>query len=203
MKTLAQYIRNTVLVGLLFLVPLFVLLFVAQKVWALFHQAGRALVETLDLGPAAAAGGLIAAVILILLICFLFGLIAKWSIAAAIRHWFESGLKRIFPLYDYYRTLIEQNLDPANKALRPAVLVRRAGGWQPGIVVETYASGEMVVFVPHSPRTTDGEVYLVGPDDVRSLALNEETLNVVLLRQGKGLIAPHANPLASGPAPLK
>jgi uncharacterized membrane protein len=189
MKTLAQYIRNTILVGLLFLIPLFVLLFVVQKVWMLFHQAGRDLVETLDLGPAAAAGGLIAAVILILLICFVFGLVAKWSIAAAMRNWFESNLKRVFPLYDYYRTLFEKNLDPADKAARPAVLVRRPGGWQPGIVVEKYASGEMVVFIPQSPRTTDGEIYLVGSDDVRPSALNEETLNAVLLRQGKGLIS--------------
>ena len=203
MKTLAQYIRNTVLVGLLFLVPLFVLLFVAQKVWTFFHQLGRGLAETLNLGPAAAAGGLIAAVMLFLLLCFVFGLIAKWSIAAAMRNWFESSLKRVFPLYDYYRTLIEQNLDPADKAVRPAVLLRRPGGWQPGIVVEKYASGEMVVFVPQSPRTTDGEVYLVGPDDVRPSTLNEETLNLVLLRQGKGLISQHASPVAPGPVPVK
>ena len=75
-----------------------------------------------------------------------------------------------------------------DKPVRPAVLVRRTGGWQPGIQVEEYANGEKVVFIPLSPRTTDGKVYLVSPEDIRPFALNERTLNKVLQRQGKGLV---------------
>jgi hypothetical protein len=93
-------------------------------------------------------------------------------------------------LYDYYKTLLEQKLELTEKPARPAVLLRLpGGGWQPGIVVEEYANGETVVFVPLSPKTTDGTVYLVGPEDLRPSSLNEKTLNAVLLKQGKGLVS--------------
>src|SRR5215475_10685444 len=135
MMALRQYIHNTIIGGVFFLIPLFVLLMVAQKVWAFFRDLGGNLAKTMGYEQVAGvASESILSAFLILLVCFLFGLLAKWSMAAGMRNWFESSLKRIFPFYDYYKTLIEQKLDPKEKPARPAVLVRRPGGWQPGIL---------------------------------------------------------------------
>jgi hypothetical protein len=136
---------------------------------------------------AGVASASILSALVILLVCFLFGLLARWSAAGIVRHWLESSLKRIFPLTTTTRPLLSK-LELTDKPARPAVLLRRPGGWQPGILVEEYANGEKVVFVPLSPKTTDGDVYLAGPEDVRPSTLNENTLNVVLLKQGKGLV---------------
>lgn len=189
MKEIQKFISHTVLGGLVFLIPLFVLLMVVQKLWGFFQNLGGNLAKMLGVAQlAGVASASIVSAVLILLVCFLCGLLARWSIAGSVRYWLESNLKRLFPLYDYYKTLVEQKLELTEKPARPAVLLRRPGGWQPGILVEEYANGEKVVFVPLSPKTTDGEVYLVGPEDIRPSTLNEKTLNAVLLKQGKGLV---------------
>jgi uncharacterized membrane protein len=188
MKALRTFIADTVLGGVVFLVPLFVLLMMGKKLWEFFQNLGGNLTKMLGVPFLAGVGSRsIVAAVLILLVCFLGGLLTKWSIAGSVRTWFESTLHRL-PLYDYYKTLVEQKLELTEKPARPAVLLRLLGGWQPGIVVEEYANGETVVFVPLSPKTTDGTVYLVGPKDLRPSSLNEKTLNAVLLKQGKGLV---------------
>jgi len=190
MKALRTFIADTVLGGVVFLVPLFVLLMMGKKLWEFFQNLGGNLTKMLGVPFLAGAGSRsIMAAVLILLVCFLGGLLAKRSVAGSVRTWFDSTLNRI-PLYDYYKTLVEQKLELTEKPARPAVLLRLpGGGWQPGIVVEEYANGETVVFVPLSPKTTDGTVYLVGPEDLRPSSLNEKTLNAVLLKQGKGLVS--------------
>lgn len=188
MKALRTFIADTVLGGVVFLVPLFVMLMMGKKLWEFFQNFGGNMTKMLGVPFLAGVGSTsIMTVGLILLVCFLGGLLAKWSIAGSVRTWFESTLHRL-PLYDYYKTLVEQKLELTEKPARPAVLLRLPGGWQPGIVVEEYANGETVVFVPLSPKTTDGAVYLVRTEDLRPSSLNEKTLNAVLLKQGKGLV---------------
>jgi uncharacterized membrane protein len=160
-----------------------------KKLWEFFQNLGGNLAKMLGVPFfSGVASTSIAAAVLILLVCFLGGLLAQWSIAGSVRTWFELTLQRFFPLYDYYKTLVEQKLELTAQPVRPAVLLRRPGGWQPGIVVEEYTNGETVVFVPLSPKTTDGVVYLARSEDLRPSSLNEKTLNAVLLKQGKGLV---------------
>src|SRR5262247_2863023 len=128
MMALRQYIHNTIIGGVFFLIPLFVLLMVAQKVWAFFRDLGGNLAKTMGYEQVAGvASESILSAFLILLVCFLFALLAKWSMATGVRNWFESGLKRTFPFYDYYKTLIEQKLDPKEKPRPPRLCCAPSG----------------------------------------------------------------------------
>jgi len=188
MKAFKQFVRNTFVGGLFFLIPLFVLITVAKKIWEFFQDLGANLAKTLGFDELVdVASTSIFSAFLVLLVCFLFGLIAKWSLAGRIRYWVEDGLQRVFPHYDYYRSLVERRLNLRSEVPRPTVLVRRPGGWRPGILVEEKPNGEKVVFLPLSPKTTDGEVFLVAPEDLRDSELNENELNSILLKQGQGL----------------
>lgn len=190
MKSFKKFIRNTFIGGLFFLIPLFVLITVAKKIWEFFQDLGTNLFKALGYDELVdVASSSIFSAVMVLLVCFLFGLIAKWSLAGRVRYWAEDGLQRVFPHYDYYRSLVEKKLNLRSKVPRPTVLVRRPGGWRPGILVEEKPSGEKVVFLPLSPKTTDGEVFLVAPEDVRDSELNENELNSILLKQGEGLTA--------------
>ncbi len=191
MKTLGKFVRNTFIGGLFFLIPLFVLITVAKKIWEFFQDLGANLFKALGYEELVdVAGTSILTAVMVLLVCFLFGLIARWSLAGRVRYWVEDGLQRVFPHYDYYRALVEKKLNlQEEEQPRATVLVRRPGGWRPGILVEEKPSGEKVVFFPLSPKTTDGEVFLVAQEDVRDSELNENELNSMLLKQGEGLIA--------------
>ncbi|MDX2133457.1 MAG: hypothetical protein SFV52_01645 [Saprospiraceae bacterium] len=189
MKALKDFFYNTLIGGLFFLVPLFVLVMVAQKIWLFFQNFGSNLAKYLGLdGLMGVASKSIMAALLILILCFSFGLLARWSYAKAMRDWFERRLTSVFPQYEYYKTLVEQKLKLSEAPARAVVLVRRPGGWQPGIVVETFEDGKKVIFFPLSPKTTDGNVLLVAPEDMMDSSLNEKTLNAVLNSQGKGLL---------------
>lgn len=94
-----------------------------------------------------------------------------------------------------HRSLSPERIEDYRDRIEACLENERPGGWQPGIVVEEYASGEKVVFVPLSPKTTDGTVFLVKPEDVRPCSLNEDALKDVLLDQGKGLIPQQEIPL--------
>lgn len=189
MKTLRRFLEHTIIGGMFFLLPFVVLLMVGQKIWAVFHDLGGNFAEWLGFGHLLNASSESAlSAFGIVLTCFLFGLLARWSLASNVRNRFESSLRNALPPYEYHKAIVEQKLALNDKPPRPTVLVRRPGGWQPGILVEEFASGERVVFFPFSPKTTDGEVYLVSPEDVRPSTMDERTLNKILRKQGKGLV---------------
>ena len=189
MKYIMRFVRNTFVGGMFFLIPLFVLITILKKIWEFFQDFGTNLFKALGYDELVdyASSSILSAFIL-LFICFMFGLIANWSLASRFRNWVHDGLQRVLPHYDYYRSLVEKKLNLQKKGqARATVLVRFPGGWRPGILVEEKPGGEKVVFFPLSPKTTDGEVLLVAPEDVRDSTLNENELNAVLLNQGKGL----------------
>jgi len=189
MKRLRTFLRDTVIGGLLFLVPIFVLIEVARRIWDFFVNLGENLVTSLGFEELSGlASTSILTALLVLLTCVGFGMLARWSIARQARNWIDNKLDQTFPFYDYYRALVQQKIKPTDEPARPTVLVQRPCGWQPGIVVEEYANGEKVVFVPVSPKTTDGTVLLVKPEDIRPSILDEDALKNVLLDQGKGLV---------------
>lgn len=189
MKKLRTFLRDTAIGGLLFLVPIFVLIEISRRIWDFFVGLEKNLVTALGFEELSGlASTSILTALLVLFTCVGFGMLARWSLAKQARNWIDSRLDRVFPFYDYYRTLVQQKIKPTDEPARPTVLVQRPGGWQPGIVVEEYASGEKVVFVPVSPKTTDGTVLLVKPENVRPSALDEDDLKSVLLDQGKGLL---------------
>ncbi len=192
MNAMKTFLRDTIIGGLFFLTPFLALLMVGQRIWAVSHDLSGNVAKWLGLGQMLnLAGASVLSAVTILLTCFLFGLLARWSLAGRLRSRFESGLKNVFPPYEYYKAIVEQKLSVTEAPVRPVVLVRRPGGWRPGILVEQCSSGERVVFFPFSPRTTDGEVYLVSPEDIRSSTLDERSLQGTLLKQGKGLAQRH------------
>lgn len=189
LKSVKTIVFDTVVGGLIFLIPLFVVLAVGQKIKTFSENLGSNIAKWLGLDYLSNVFSSSAfSIAIVLLICFLFGLLARTTMAKWLRKWFEAGLKRFIPTYEYYQTLIEQKLKLSSKPPRPVLLVRSSGGWRPGIVIEEYPNGEKVLFLPLSPKTSDGEVVLVKSEETRESGLNENTLNAVLLKQGQGLM---------------
>lgn len=183
-----QYLKETVLGGIFFLIPLFVIVTVLFRLWQKFNSVGEKLAKVLGVDEIGGKiGGPIITTLLLLFVCFLFGLLAKWTLATRVRNRLDNYLQRVFPFYDYYRALFEQRLNGENDQGRKAVLIQTPYGQKPGILIEEKANGDKVVFVPFSPKTTDGEVLLVSSQNCRILDYDEEKLNKVLLSQGEGL----------------
>lgn len=183
-----EFIKDTIIGGIFFLIPLFVIIAILKKVWDFFDNFGSNIANFLGIGfLESKVGGSILAGVLVLSICFLFGLLAKWTFAGNLRNRLENYLQRVFPFYDYYRSLIEQKLESENQDPRKSVFVKTAEGLKPGILIDERKNGDKVVFIPFSPKTTDGEVLIVKSENCEFLDYDEEKLNLILLKQGKGL----------------
>ena len=120
-----EYIKETVIGGIFFLIPLFVIITVLFKIWHTFKGVGEKLAKFLGLQEIAGAiGGPIITTILLLLVCFFFGLLAKWAFATRLRNRLEAYLQSVFPFYDYYRALFESRLNEDKAKSRKAVLIK-------------------------------------------------------------------------------
>lgn len=182
-----KIIYNTIIGGVFFLIPLFVLLKIFGVLINFFKNLGPNIAKFFGFeGVDKYVGSSLAAVLAILFICFLFGMLAKWSMASRIRNWFDEKLTNVFPLYSYYRAIIEQGLSLKNKESRPVVLVEVGSVWRPGIVTAHLADGKACVFMPMVPKITDGELLIVDSNRLVPILIEEKKLNELLLLMGAG-----------------
>ncbi len=79
-----------------------------------------------------------------------------------------------------------------------AVLVELNGGWQPGLLIERAISGVCIVFIPGSPHTVNGSVYVLPPYKVLLLNMPINKLTDSIQLGGKGLSAYVSNVFDAG-----
>lgn len=191
MRAFKTFFANTVIGGIFFLLPLFVVIYVIKKTYAALEGTSDKIVGFIGFQKIAGVSiGPFVTVALFVLICFTFGLLARLSFAGRMRDWTENSIKSVYPAYDYYKATLENEIKSRREGapVRQAVLVRQPVGWQPGVLIEEYPTGERVVFLPLSPKTTDGTVLVVSSDDVQLINKTDADLNKSLLSQGEGLL---------------
>jgi uncharacterized membrane protein len=191
MKAFKTFFANTVIGGIFFLMPLFVIVYVVKKTYTALEGTSEKIVGFIGFQKIAGISvGPFVTVALFVLICFAFGLLARLSFAGRMRDWTENSIKSVYPAYDYYKATLEHEIKSRREGTpaKPAVLVRQPVGWQPGVLIQEYATGEKVVFLPLSPKTTDGTVLVVSAEDIQLLNKTDKELNEALLEHGEGLL---------------
>jgi uncharacterized membrane protein len=168
MKTIAQFVRTTIVGGLFFLAPIVVLIVILAKA---FDYAKKGLNAVLVHFPAASDLSTGAATALsltiIVLVCLLAGLIAHTLIAQRVVNALESSLLSKIPGYDYLKQESASALGVAEIAELPVVFVPMEGGWQLGVQTEALSGGLVSIFVPGAPNPHSGSVFFFSRDNVR------------------------------------
>ena len=168
MKTIAQFVRTTILGGVFFLAPIVVLIVILAKA---FDYAKKGLNAVLVHIPAASdlsAGAATAlAIVVVALVCFLAGLVARTMAAQRVIDALESSVLSKIPAYDYLKQESASALGVAEIAEHPVVFVPMEGGWQLGVQTEALSGGLVSVFVPGAPDPHSGSVFFFSKDNVR------------------------------------
>lgn len=170
-KELVDYLKTTAIGGLLFLLPLGVIVFllgyVYQTVLAIYtpikpwipadSALGVTLLFAISLG-------------LVLGTCFVAGIIARRTIGDSFSQTIESNLIKVFPRYAIYKDLIAGNVggSETSPSLTP-VLVKSPEGYRLAFQSDALPQGIAVVYLPGSPDTWSGHVVMVPSGDVRPL----------------------------------
>jgi hypothetical protein len=182
--------RRITITGLLFLVPVYVLMVILTQAWTSVNSLGTKLASLVGLKSILGLGvsSLLSAALLILL-CFASGLIAHVSVIAAFRSRIDGVLATYIPGYAKHRVMVEDKLQGKVPALPyTSALLKQLDCWRPVYVVEQDADGNYVVFAPDVPDTNTGTILLASRRDVKLVpSLSANDLDALLKKRGAGL----------------
>jgi uncharacterized membrane protein len=126
-------------------------------------------------------GGIVAvelvAVLVVVAVCFLFGLLIQTAGGRAIGSWFEKRLFKLLPGYEMIKKISRQFSGGGEETLGTPVVVKLGDSRQIGFLVEEYPSGEAAVFIPLAPALSLGSVHIIPAE--RAERLNAKLSEVV------------------------
>jgi len=190
MKTIAHFIRTTIVGGLFFLAPIIVLIVILAKA---FDYAKRGLNAVAVHIPAAsdlsAGAATVLTVALIALVSFLAGLVAHSVTAQRVVDALESSVLSKIPAYEYLKQESASALGVAEIGELPVVFVPMEGGWQFGVQTEALSDGLVSIFVPGAPDPHSGAVFFFSTDTVRPAGIKLVAALNCLRRCGAGASA--------------
>jgi len=195
---LFQFIRTTVLGGIIFLIPVIIFIAVIRKALELTNKLAMPLAKLL---PVDSVGDLaitnLLAVLILVMICFLAGLAAKTKYARSLVKSLETNFLEKIPAYAVVKTKAETMLsrEGAVEGMKP-VMVRFDDSWQIAFEIERIEDGRAVIFLPGSPDPWSGAVSMVAIERITTLDINSKTVTGLMKQLGKGsgeaLRDPHA-----------
>ena len=181
---------TTLIGGVVFLLPLIVVLYVLGQGLALAAQAVHPLVALLpvqDVGGIALAS--VAALALVLLLCFGAGLLARAAVGRAFAERFENRLQTLYPRYSVIKAM-SQGLHGAlgRRVLKP-VMVSFDDHQLIAFDMERLDDGRAVLYLPGAPDAWSGSVALVAAERLQPLDIDAAELAKALQGLGLGMAA--------------
>ena len=204
MTRLLRPFVTTLIGGVVFLLPLVVVVYVLGRGLALAAQAVNPLVARL---PWHSVGGIalasIAALALLLLICFGAGVLARAAVGRAFSSRFEARLQALYPRYSVIKAMSQGLHGALGQSVMKPVLVSFDDQQQFAFDMERLADGRVVLYLPGAPDAWSGSVVLVTADRIEPLDIDAAALDKALQRLGRGVAAVLGTPPAAprrGPA---
>ena len=180
-------IRTTVIGGVIFLIPIAIFIAVIGKGLEFTGAIARPVADAL---PVDMIGGVavahVLAILLLLLICFLAGLLARAAIARKTVDALEANVLSRLPAYALLKTKTQSMLSPEDIEGMSPVVVRFDNSWQIAFEIERVQDGKVALFLPGSPDAWSGSVCIVDEDRVTPLDLPVAAVAKMAKELGKG-----------------
>ena len=191
MTKLLEFIKTTIVGGLLFLLPIVATALIFFKAGKMAAEVATPLADKLPLPKAEAVVLLyLLATILTILLSFIAGVFIRvMPYERKIMPYLEDRFLRKFPPYmaaKKYTNLIAGM--EINEGMKPA-LVRIVNVWQLGFVIEQVNESNVVAFVPSAPDPSSGDIYVISNEAVSNLYAPNREIVQCIEKSGKGLSA--------------
>jgi uncharacterized membrane protein len=188
MNKITRILNDMIRGGLFFLIPMFVIIFLINKIWDKIMSLSKSLAGLFGIQQTMEGGlGAIITISVILLICLISGMLMRVVLIKNLRNKLDAFLEKKIPGYGVYKLTMEKKFSKEDAPSRPVVLLTIDGISQPGVVVEEINDGRMIIYVPTQSALAGGRVYLVNSDAITKLDITESKLQTILSAQGKGL----------------
>jgi uncharacterized membrane protein len=187
---LKDFLKTTIVGGVLFLLPLGLVLFFLGYALRLATNVAQPISKALHLDQVGDVAGIgittVVGVLLLLLVSFAAGMVARTSIGGRISGWFEGSLLSALPQYQMLKSMTEGLAQiEADTGIKPA-LISIEDGWQIGYILEVLENGWLAVFLPQAPTPMSGNVMYLEADRVRPLGITMVQAMTIVKRIGVG-----------------
>jgi len=126
------------------------------------------------------------ALLLVLILCFLVGLIVRTSAGRAVRERIERSLFERIPGYALVRSLTHRLVGDGRETTWKPALAEIEDALVPAFIIEEGADGRYTIFVPSVPTPLAGAVYILARERVHPLEVPFTQAVKVISRWGQG-----------------
>lgn len=183
MKTLVKFLKVTLVGGLLVVLPLWVSVLLLLKA---INGALKLLLPIAKLLPQTIVHEKVVALGLLLLVCFLVGLITRTRSGQRVGHWISENILSRIPGFALVRGVTRQFTgDKAEDLFQPA-LVEIEEALVPAFIIEKHSDGQFTVFVSSSPTPMAGAIYILQPERVHPVDVPLHKAMVCVTKWGTG-----------------
>jgi len=166
MKKAAQFAVNTLVSGLLVIIPIYLAVLLLLK--AMQSVAGLARPFAMLL-PAWLPAEHVLSLLLVLIVCFLVGAAVRTPTGHAIRERIEKSFFDRMPGYSLIRSLTQRLAGQEEANVWKPALAEIEEALVPAFIIEELEDGRFTVFVPSVPTPFAGAVYILTPERVHPL----------------------------------
>ena len=190
MTSFKEFLKTTIVGGILFLMPVILFALILRHAMGFAGKIAKPIAAYFPQHQfAGVAIATIIAALVLLVLSFCAGLVARTPVGKSATHWLEETLLGHLPQYRMVKSLAEGLTQVEGvQGMRPA-LVSIEGGWQIGYQLEELKDGWVAVFLPQSPTPMSGNVMYLPAARVRLLEMPIPEAMMLVKRLGVGSAA--------------
>jgi len=171
MRGIFEIIKSTIVGGILFLLPLVILIVIVEKAVQLARKVfGPLLTQISDGSVLGISLATLASVVALLLLCLVAGLVARTMIAQKLMSRLEDSVLSRIPVYGFIKSAAEGITGIENDENMRAVVVRLDDNAMLGLMTAEQQDSDLVaVYFPGAPTPLSGSVLYVERSRVTPL----------------------------------
>jgi len=183
MKFAREFLVNTLVGGLLIVLPIYLTVLVLLK----GMQSLAALVRPLAmLLPAWLPAENLLSLALVLVVCLLIGVAVRTRVGGILRQWMDRAVFERLPGYGLFRSLTQRLAGEGRENVWKPALVEIEEALVPAFIIEEVADDRFTVFVPSVPTPLAGAVYILSRERVHPLDVSLTQAIKSISRWGSG-----------------
>jgi uncharacterized membrane protein len=183
MKTITKFLKVTLVGGLLVVLPVWVSLLLLLKA---IKGALAMLVPIAKLLPQWFVHEKVAALGLLLVICFVVGLLIRTGPGRRFGEWLTQHILDRIPGFSLMRGMTRQLAGKKGEQSFQPALVEIEDALVPAFIIEKHADGQFTVFVSSSPTPMAGAIYILQPERVHPVDVPLRKAIVCITKWGAG-----------------
>lgn len=200
MKSIIEFLKTTLIGGLVVVLPVWISVLLLLKTLGMLSLFFKPIIHEL---PEHARHPRLLSLLVLILGCFLIGLILRTSIGRLAGRTVERNLLRRIPAYSVFRGFAGQLTGRDASSRFDPCLVELEDALVPAFIVEPHPDGRFTVFVPAAPTPAAGSIYIMAAERVHPV-------DVTLLKamgciskwgSGSGELLAAMKPASAGAAP--